>query len=382
MARRAAARPRERALAPAVHRHGRVSADGQYDGFEDWAAAFNRRLRRTARLAGRSRRRCARRRSSPGSRASPTSSPTSRPPTALQDAGLGGIAYWEVMDWENAAWQRARPRPGASPNSTGSRRHRVPGCRRTRRTRSTSLRCWTCPTSCGSAACGCTSTSARRRSRGSDRSTAGSTGPTTHGNDWHLVERAVASGRCGRSASAPARPTFVDRLGVLGPDCHIAHGVYMTAADRALLRARGTAVALCPRSNEVIGLDPPPVADYLREGSPIAIGTDSLSSSPVARPDGRRHRAAPRSPARRATGDRDLHERLLSAATLGGAHAMGLDVGPDRIGHLAVGARADLALFDVDGRHGARRARRARRGRRRVARSRPSSAGRALRRAS
>ena len=32
---------------------------------------------------------------------------------------------------------------------------------------------------------------------------------------------------------------FVDHLGVLGPDCHIAHGVYMTDRDRSLLRARG-----------------------------------------------------------------------------------------------------------------------------------------------
>ncbi len=120
----------------------------------------------------------------------------------------------------------------------------------------------------------------------------------------------------------------------------------MTAKDRALLRARGTAVALCPRSNEVIGLAPPPVAAYLREGSAIAVGTDSLSSSPsldlmgdvtalyaIAREQGYTRP--------------DLHSRLLSAATLGGAHAIGLDVGPDRIGHLAVGAAADLAFFDV-----------------------------------
>ncbi|OZB80372.1 MAG: cytosine deaminase, partial [Microbacterium sp. 14-71-5] len=45
--------------------------------------------------------------------------------------------------------------------------------------------------------------------------------------------------------------------------------------------------------------------------------------------------------------DRDLHARLLNAATLGGAHAMGIDVGPDRTGYLAVGALADLAFFDV-----------------------------------
>jgi cytosine/adenosine deaminase-related metal-dependent hydrolase len=96
----------------------------------------------------------------------------------------------------------------------------------------------------------------------------------------------------------------------------------------------------------VIGLNPPPVADYLREGSPIAVGTDSLSSSPsldlmadvaelyrIARDQG--------------YGAPDLHARLIAAATLGGAHAMGIDVGADRSGHLAVGAVADLAFFDV-----------------------------------
>lgn len=123
----------------------------------------------------------------------------------------------------------------------------------------------------------------------------------------------------------------------------------MTASDRALLRARGTSVALCPRSNRVIGLDPPPVAAYLREGSAISVGTDSLSSSPsldlmadvmelyeIARAQG--------------YAKADLHERLLAAATLGGAHAMGLDIGARRWGYLAVGTVADLAFFDVTSR--------------------------------
>ena len=43
----------------------------------------------------------------------------------------------------------------------------------------------------------------------------------------------------------------------------------------------------------------------------------------------------------------DLHERLLSAATFGGARAMGIDIGPDRLGHLAVGAVADLTGFPM-----------------------------------
>ena len=105
-------------------------------------------------------------------------------------------------------------------------------------------------------------------------------------------------------------------------------------------------MALCPRSNDAIGLGEPPVAAYLEEGSFIAVGTDSLASAPsldvlgdvamlfdIARRQGY-HRA-------------DLAERLLAAATLGGARAMGLHLGKQRTGYLAVGARADLALFDV-----------------------------------
>ncbi len=139
---------------------------------------------------------------------------------------------------------------------------------------------------------------------------------------------------------------FVDQLGVLGPDCHVAHGVYMRADDRRRLRARQTAVALCPRSNRVIGLDAPPVAAYLTEGNMIAVGTDSLSSSPsldlledvallfdLARAQG--------------YADQDLARRLLQAATLGGATAMGLATGPDRLGQLQSGAVADMCVVDV-----------------------------------
>ena len=41
----------------------------------------------------------------------------------------------------------------------------------------------------------------------------------------------------------------------------------------------GTSVALCPRSNLTVGIDPPPVADFLREGVPFCVGTDSLGSN-------------------------------------------------------------------------------------------------------
>ncbi|CAD6009400.1 amidohydrolase family protein [Agreia sp. COWG] len=256
----------------------------------------------------------------------------------LEDAGLHGITYWEVMSWQTDAWNNGgreqiiselalipdKPGAGLSPHAPYSLDVvpllEIPDIVRQRGKR---LHLHLGESSF----------------EGERVHADGNTGP------WHFV--GVESFRALRAAGFGTSATeFVDQLGVLGPDCHIAHGVYMTAQDRALLRARGTSVALCPRSNAVIGLDPPPVAAYLREGSPIAVGTDSLSSSPsldlmadvaelyrIAREQG--------------YAEGDLHERLLSAATLGGAHAMGIDVGPDRSGYLAVGARADLSFFDV-----------------------------------
>ncbi len=134
---------------------------------------------------------------------------------------------------------------------------------------------------------------------------------------------------------------FAASLGLMTANCHIAHGIYLDRAGRAMLAASGTVPALCPRSNLTLGQSPPRIAAYLREGVPFAIGTDSLGSSQsldplddvavlrtLAREDGYE--------------DADLDRRLLEAATLGGARAMGLE---HLLGSLDVGKRADLAVF-------------------------------------
>lgn len=139
---------------------------------------------------------------------------------------------------------------------------------------------------------------------------------------------------------------YLDTVGALTSHTHLAHGIYVDASDRALLRERDVTVALCPRSNAVIGLAPPPIADYLREGNPIAVGTDSLSSSPSLRvldDVAELHRLA----VEQGYAQDDLHARLLRAATSGGAHALGLDAHPVPSGTIAPGSRADLAVFDV-----------------------------------
>jgi cytosine/adenosine deaminase-related metal-dependent hydrolase len=139
---------------------------------------------------------------------------------------------------------------------------------------------------------------------------------------------------------------WADARGALGADCHIAHGVHVSESDRALLRERGTAVALCVRSNRILAAGVPPVAAYLQEGSPIGIGTDSAASSPSLDllDEARALRAVARDQGYTAD---DLDRRIVEAATLGGAAALGLDEGPERVGRLEPGVRADFAVFSV-----------------------------------
>lgn len=143
------------------------------------------------------------------------------------------------------------------------------------------------------------------------------------------------------SGRSPTR--HLDHLGGLGPDVHVAHGVHVDAEDRKLLRDKGSAVALCTRSNAILGAGEAPVAAYRREGSPVAVGTDSLASCPdldlLAE-----LRALERLALDQGT-DRDgLSEWLVRAATTGGAEAVGIDAGT-----IVPGARADLVLVEGEG---------------------------------
>lgn len=308
---------------------------GSYNGFGDWAKAFNAayavpRDWRADAAAG------ARLALTSGTTAAADVVTDQEAASALADARLHGIAYWEVIDWANEEWeQQGRPQveaaldavpdvpgKGLSPHAPYSLEIAplldIPDIARMRGAR--------LHIHLGE--------SEIEKALEYDRP-----------DPWH-GERLASLAQVREAGFGVSATDYVDHLGVLGPDCHIAHGVYLTDRDRATLRARGTAVALCPRSNAVIGLDEPPVAAYLAESSPIAVGTDSLSSSPSLDLMGD-VAALARIASAQGYDREDLYERLIRAATLGGAKAMGLEVGPERIGQLAVGARADLAHFDV-----------------------------------
>ncbi|UCR90512.1 amidohydrolase family protein [Mycetocola spongiae] len=308
---------------------------GSYDGFEDWGESFDEVYDRQGDDWGVHAATGARLAIATGTSAAADVVTDAGALDALHDANLHGIAYWEVMGWDNEGWgthgrDRVRdemhriphtPGAGVSPHAPYSLDIQplldIPDI-----VRQNGLRL--------------------HIHLAESRIERGESAP--HDGWSQLGAGSFRDLR--RKGIGVSSTQFVDHLGVLGPDCHIAHGVYVDEADRELLRLRGTAVALCPRSNRTIGLEMPPVAAYLQEGNQVSVGTDSLASSPsldlmadvallyrIARDQG--YHAA------------NLHARLFSAATLGGAAAMGFNVGPRRFGHLAVGALADLAFFDI-----------------------------------
>jgi cytosine/adenosine deaminase-related metal-dependent hydrolase len=142
---------------------------------------------------------------------------------------------------------------------------------------------------------------------------------------------------------------YLDRLGFFDDAaCHIAHGVYINEEDRVILRRQNVAVALCPRSNDVIGVGEAPVRAYIEEGNAIAIGTDSLSSAPSMNLLDDAAMLC-KIAIRQGYKDKDIHKRIFYAATTGGAKALGLDKGSGRIGCIEKEAAADFAVFKIAG---------------------------------
>ncbi|MCF6474538.1 hypothetical protein FAF44_40080 [Nonomuraea sp. MG754425] len=133
-------------------------------------------------------------------------------------------------------------------------------------------------------------------------------------------------------------PAALDEAGVLGPLCHVVCARPLDPGERKLLRLRRTAVALCPA----------PAVDaltLLEEGNTVAF-SDTGSAGPLGMAAAVRRLARERGLRRRG-----LDRRLVEAATLGGATALGMDRGKGRIGALAPGARADFAVYDARGRY-------------------------------
>lgn len=138
---------------------------------------------------------------------------------------------------------------------------------------------------------------------------------------------------------------YLERLGVISTKPLLAHCVVVSDADIARIASNGAKIAHCPKSNAKFGHGWAPFEKFLDAGITVGLGSDSVASNNVCdlleesrfaafaarnRPDRKRFITA---------------KEALTAATLGGAQALGLD---HLIGTLEPGKQADIAVVSLD----------------------------------
>ena len=143
----------------------------------------------------------------------------------------------------------------------------------------------------------------------------------------------------------PERRSYVevyDHYGQLGPRAVFGHAVWFEEADFRRFHDTGTAIAHCPTSNLFLGSGLFKLAEARRAERPVrlGLGTDLGAGT------GFSHFATMNEAYKVAqlTGARMTALQAFYLATAGGAQALYLD---DRIGSIAPGFEADLAVLDL-----------------------------------
>jgi cytosine/adenosine deaminase-related metal-dependent hydrolase len=134
---------------------------------------------------------------------------------------------------------------------------------------------------------------------------------------------------------------LLDRLGALSHRLVMAHVVWPTSQDIALIAKRGASVCHCPSANLKLASGVADIPGYLDEGINVALGADGAACNNNLDAFQEMRLAALIHKPRH--GPRAMPARtVLEMATLGGARALGI---ADDIGSLEVGKRADVVVL-------------------------------------
>jgi guanine deaminase len=131
-----------------------------------------------------------------------------------------------------------------------------------------------------------------------------------------------------------------DRVGLLGPGTLLAHAIHLAPAEWERVAARDAAIAHCPDSNFFLGSGCMQLAEALRRGVRVGLGSDVAAG----RTFEIRRAIASAYDASLLVGERVAPAELFRRATLGGAEALGV---ADVTGSIEPGKDADLAVVDA-----------------------------------
>ena len=137
----------------------------------------------------------------------------------------------------------------------------------------------------------------------------------------------------------------LDSAGLLGEKTLLAHCVHLSEAEIERLAKTKTSVAHCPSSNLKLSSGMARVADMLKAGVNVSLGTDGPASNNDL---DLLHEAQLAALLQKGlTGDPTVMpaEKVFSMLTINGARALGLQ---DKVGSLEVGKLADLVVVDFD----------------------------------
>jgi cytosine/adenosine deaminase-related metal-dependent hydrolase len=138
---------------------------------------------------------------------------------------------------------------------------------------------------------------------------------------------------------------YAERLGWLGDDVWLAHGIHLDDAAIRKLGDPGTGVAHCPSSNARLGAGAAPVRELLDNAVPVGLGVDGAASQEASHLGAELRQALYTARIRGGPNGMDAREALL-LGTMGGARCLGRQ---RDIGSLEVGKVGDLVMWRLDG---------------------------------
>ena len=160
----------------------------------------------------------------------------------------------------------------------------------------------------------------------------------------HLAETADEEAFC-RTTFGCTPVQYAERVGWLGDDVWLAHGVHLDDPAIARLGATGTGVAHCPSSNARLGTGAARVRELLDTAVPVGLGVDGAASQEVSHLAAELRQALYTARSRGGPGGMDPREALL-LGTIGGARCLGRQAD---LGSLEVGKLGDLVMWRLDG---------------------------------